>query len=75
MLTIISNLMKTILLLILTGITVLIVWKTLAPPASPVPQARLKLAETVAGRFVEQLRQNRGNASFSLQRKRNNNKK
>lgn len=62
MLTIISNLMKTILLLILTGITVLIVWKTLAPPAPPVPQARLKLAETVAGRFAEQLRRNRGNA-------------
>ncbi len=62
MLTIISNLMKTLLLLILTGITVLIVWKTLAPPAPSIPQARLKLAESTARRFVEQLRQNRGNA-------------
>ena len=62
MLTIISNLMKTILLLILTGITVLIVWKALVPPAPSIPQARIKLAENAAERFVEQLRQNRGGA-------------
>lgn len=62
MLTIISNFMKTIMLLILTGITVLIVWKTFVPPAPSIPQVRLKLAETTAKRFVEQLRQNRGNA-------------
>lgn len=66
MFTIISNLMKTILLLILTGITVLIVWKTLVPPAPSIPQDRLKLAETVAGRFAEQLRQNRGNARTAV---------
>ena len=66
MLSIITKILKTISLIVVAMNTAMLLWKTFAPPAQAVPQARLKLAEDAAERFVDQLRQNRGNAKTTV---------
>ena len=66
MLTIISNFLKTILLLILTVVILLLVWKALTPAMPPVPSERLKAANEVANQFVNEIRKQRGNAKSAV---------
>ena len=66
MLTIITKSLKIISAIVVAMNTAMLLWKTFSAPAQQVPQARLKLAEAAAKRFVDQLRQNRGNAKTAV---------
>lgn len=66
MLTIITKCLKTISLIVVAMNTAMLLWKTFSSPVQQVPQARLKLADAAAERFVDQLRLNRGNAKTAV---------
>jgi hypothetical protein len=66
MLTIITKCIKTISLIIAAMNTAMLLWKTFSAPAQQVPQARLKLAEATAERFIVQLRQYRAKSKSAI---------